>query len=64
MEIQLQDQKGTFSDKELNTLEVAILSFLALLQADCHKEKKRDNIISVGRKLKDAVSFGTDSREG
>ncbi len=59
--------KGTFSEKDLNTREVAILSFLALLQANFHKKKKTDNIISVvqkivrklgnGRKLNDAASF-------
>jgi hypothetical protein len=58
--------KGSFSEEELNTLEVAILSFLALSQANCHKEIK-DNIISVvqnivqnvgvERSLKDAASF-------
>lgn len=43
--------KGSISDEELNTLEVVILSFLSLLQADFHEEKRRDNIISVVQQI-------------
>lgn len=59
--------KGKFTDDEMEALEVALLSFLALSQANCHEEKSREVIIStlqgiiqsVGqqRTLKDAGSF-------
>jgi hypothetical protein len=59
--------KGKFTDDEMEALEVALLSFLALLQANCHEEKSREVIIStlqgiiqsVGqqRTLKDVGSF-------
>jgi hypothetical protein len=59
--------KGKFTNKEMEALEVALLSFLALSQANCHKEVSRDQVISIiqgmipnvsqQRTLKDAGSF-------
>ncbi len=40
-------QKGKFTEEELKALEVSILTYLALSQANCSAEKKRDNIITI-----------------
>ncbi len=59
--------KEKFTDEEMEALEVALLSFLALSQANCHEEVSRDQAISIiqgmiqnvsqQRTLKDAGSF-------
>jgi len=59
--------KGYFSEEEIQTLEVAILSHLSLSQASCTKEKKSDDLVASiqalvtkaaqGRKLKDGRAF-------
>jgi hypothetical protein len=59
--------KRYFSEKEIQTLEVAILSHLSLSQASCTKEKKSNDFVALiqalvtkaaqGRKLKDGRAF-------
>ncbi len=39
--------KGKFTDEEMEALEVTLLLFLALSQANCHEEVRRNKIISI-----------------
>jgi hypothetical protein len=59
--------KGNFSEEEIQTLEVAVLSHLSLSQASCTKEIKSEDLVAViqalvtkavqGRELKDGRAF-------
>ncbi len=59
--------KGKFTEAEMGTLEVAVLSFVALSQANCAKEQKTEDLIAAvqavikdaaqGRALKDPRAF-------
>ena len=48
--------KGKFTEAEMGTLEVAVLSFVALSQANCAKEQKNEDLIAaVQAVIKDAA---------
>jgi hypothetical protein len=59
--------KGQFSEEEMGTLEVAVLSYVSLSQANCGKEKTSRDLMDLvqsvvqkaaeGRQLQDSRAF-------